>query len=161
MNSKQVELTIETLFPSEPWRRNGSADHEGVDVEGPDASPVIYILRDSQRRIFYVGQSKNIEARFRSHRRSFGTNISYEIIQTVFEDETPREAERRWIVHYLELGEELTNQQSYKPPKERMSLAEIDKWIRFHERSIQRLCAERLREESRLAEIERLKKLPR
>lgn len=86
----------------------------------PTPSPVVYALRNKKRQVIYVGLTTNLELRIQDHRKDHGTAFSSEILQSEFINETPREAERKWICRYhAEYGHRLRNLVGIKPPRQR------------------------------------------
>jgi hypothetical protein len=70
---------------------------------------VIYALFNEREPVFYVGKTNRIAARLRAHRHIYGTGTGMRIIQDEFMGETPMEAERRWVKHFLMRGVPLKN----------------------------------------------------
>lgn len=70
--------------------------------------PVVYALLNDKEEIFYVGLSSNLMIRMIHHRARFG-QVSSKVLQTEFINETPHEAEARWIKKLLSEGYELKN----------------------------------------------------
>lgn len=71
--------------------------------------PVVYLLESKDRKPFYIGFTRNQTERLTQHCHTYGKDIAMTILQDVFVNETPREAERKWIRHYHSLGIQLTN----------------------------------------------------
>ena len=99
----------------------GAAVGLGEDGRGSKRSetkskPVIYVLRNTDWKIFYVGITTNPKARLSSYRGTYGPYIELEIIQTEFQEEMPLAAEQRWIRHYQRIGMKLENKQSRIEP---------------------------------------------
>lgn len=58
----------------------------------------IYILRDTNDDVIWVGQTKNIKSRLKEHRARFGKSITAEIVDPSPVDAD--ESECRWIAYY-------------------------------------------------------------
>jgi predicted GIY-YIG superfamily endonuclease len=61
---------------------------------------VVYALTKPDGSVFYIGQTRNPHNRLQAHRCKFGKDISLKVLQDEFVDETPCDAEFRWIKTY-------------------------------------------------------------
>jgi GIY-YIG catalytic domain len=90
-----------------------------------ERSPVIYVIRCAERGgPIYVGMTTDPRGRLHSHRARFGKLIDMEVLQEEFTDETPEEAERKWINHFSNFP--LLNVNKKLPPRKRLGIQEIE-----------------------------------
>jgi hypothetical protein len=107
LDTGTADGTGETSRPSSQEK----AESDRSEVNWLKPRYAIYVLLDAEKEIFYVGQTTNPPERLRTHRVKFGWDITMRLIQNVFIDETPFEAEAKWIRHYLNCGCDLVNRQ--------------------------------------------------
>jgi hypothetical protein len=71
---------------------------------------IIYALIREFGEIYYVGRSLNPTRRMREHKKTLGFKPQYIVLEQC--GDNWREAERRWIAHYFEVGAPLINKLS-------------------------------------------------
>jgi len=91
-----------------PEREIGVVLSGGIDRSGA-GSEVIYALKNASDETIYIGKTGNPKHRLATHRLRLGARVTMEIIQDKYFDETPGEAERKWVRRYRQSGAALLN----------------------------------------------------
>jgi hypothetical protein len=89
--------------------------------------------------------------RLRQHQTRFGKLVDMEILQEEFVDETPEEAERKWIIKFSDFP--LLNIMKKLPPRKRLDIKQIEDKLECSMNILEHL------EQMRNAELARLDRI--
>lgn len=119
--------------------------------------PVIYVIRCPERGgPIYIGMTTDPRGRLYQHRQRFGKLVDMDILQEEFIDETPEEAEGKWIVQFSQFP--LFNLKKRLPPRKRLNIKEIEDQMETSLHTLEHLEKVRNAELARLDRIARLRR---
>jgi predicted GIY-YIG superfamily endonuclease len=78
----------------------------------------IYCLKDLEGSVFYVGKTYSIYARMNLHRRKFGKDFTYHVLDKTKDWDEAFVVEKKFIDKYLSLGFNLKNAKTGAKKKE-------------------------------------------
>jgi hypothetical protein len=88
---------------------------------------VVYALTTIRGRVRYVGQTCNLKRRLQWHRAKIKWSFKVKIVQDSFIDESPAEAESRWIRYYSAKGADLLNSTLVRKPSPKTR--KVVRWV--------------------------------